>query len=148
MDENCISGTAKNIGGKVEEGIGRVTGDTKTQAAGVARQVSGSAQDMYGQARDAVSDMSDTARDTASSFEKIRQGRSRLSRTLQSLSRSEWDGYWAGCTAPCSGTMVRQLLGDRYGHDNASHHHYPSFVSRRRWLVRPGPLVLDLLNWR
>ncbi len=71
MDETRISGTAKNIGGKVEEGFGRVTGDTKTQAAGVARQVSGSAQDMYGQARDAVSDMSDTARDTASSFEKL-----------------------------------------------------------------------------
>ena len=71
MDENCISGTAKNIGGKVEEGFGRVTGDTKTQAAGVARQAGGAAQDVYGQARDAVSDVSDTARDTASSFEKL-----------------------------------------------------------------------------
>ncbi len=30
MDENRISGTAKNIGGKVEEGFGRVAGDTKT----------------------------------------------------------------------------------------------------------------------
>jgi hypothetical protein len=39
MDENRVSGTAKNIGGKVEEGFGRFTGDTKTQAAGVAKQV-------------------------------------------------------------------------------------------------------------
>jgi uncharacterized protein YjbJ (UPF0337 family) len=31
MDENRVSGTAKNIGGKIEEGFGRVTGDTKTQ---------------------------------------------------------------------------------------------------------------------
>ncbi len=71
MDENCLSGTAKNIGGKLEEGVGRVTGDTKTQVEGIARQVSGTAQDMYGQARDAASDMADTARGTASSFEKL-----------------------------------------------------------------------------
>ena len=44
MDENRLSGTAKNIGGKLEEGIGQVTGDTKTQAEGIARQVSGAAQ--------------------------------------------------------------------------------------------------------
>ena len=31
IDENRVSGTAKNIGGKVEEGFGRVTGDTKTR---------------------------------------------------------------------------------------------------------------------
>ena len=71
MDENRVSGTAKNIGGKVEEGFGRFTGDTKTQAAGVAKQVSGAAQDMYGQARDVASDAAGTARDTASSFEKM-----------------------------------------------------------------------------
>jgi uncharacterized protein YjbJ (UPF0337 family) len=74
MDENRISGTARNIGGKVEEGFGRVTGDTKSQAEGMAKQVAGSAQDMYGQARDAASDMADTARDTATSFEKWLRG--------------------------------------------------------------------------
>ena len=71
MDENRISGTAKNIGGKVEESFGSVPEIPRLQAAGVARQLSGSAQDMYGQARDSVSDISDTARDTASSFEKL-----------------------------------------------------------------------------
>jgi uncharacterized protein YjbJ (UPF0337 family) len=71
MDENRLSGTAKNIGGKLEEGVGRVSGDTKTQAEGIARQVGGAAQDMYGQARDAASDMAGTARDTASSFERV-----------------------------------------------------------------------------
>jgi uncharacterized protein YjbJ (UPF0337 family) len=71
MDENRISGTAKNIGGKVEESFGRTVGDTKTQAEGIAKQVSGTAQDMYGHARDAASNMSDTARDTASSLEKL-----------------------------------------------------------------------------
>jgi uncharacterized protein YjbJ (UPF0337 family) len=71
MDENRLSGTAKNIGGKLEEGFGQVTGDSKTQAEGIARQVSGTAQDLYGQARDAASDIAGTARGTASSFEKL-----------------------------------------------------------------------------
>ena len=46
MDENRVSGTAKNIGGKVEGGVGRFTGDTKTQAEGIAKQVSGAAQEV------------------------------------------------------------------------------------------------------
>ena len=71
MDENRVSGTAKNIGGKLEEGFGQVTGDTKAQADGVVKQVKGTAQDMYGQARDAASDVAGSARDTASSFEKL-----------------------------------------------------------------------------
>jgi uncharacterized protein YjbJ (UPF0337 family) len=71
MDENRISGTAKNIGGKIEEGFAGVTGDIKTQASGAAKQVSGAAQDMYGHARDIASDAVGTARDTASSFEKM-----------------------------------------------------------------------------
>ena len=32
MDENRVSGTAKNIGGKVEEGFGRFTGDTRNRS--------------------------------------------------------------------------------------------------------------------
>jgi uncharacterized protein YjbJ (UPF0337 family) len=70
MDENRVSGTARNISGKVEEGLGRLTGDTETQTEGIAKQVSGAAQDIYGQARDVASDMAGAARGTASSFEK------------------------------------------------------------------------------
>lgn len=55
-DENRIAGTARNIGGKVEEGVGRLTGDTKTQIHGIADQAVGTAQDLYGQARDAAAD--------------------------------------------------------------------------------------------
>jgi uncharacterized protein YjbJ (UPF0337 family) len=69
MDENRIAGTAKNMGGKVQEGFGRVTGDAETQAKGIGNQVRGSAQDLYGQARDSASDLADAARDSASSFE-------------------------------------------------------------------------------
>ena len=31
MDEDRISGTATNVGGKIEEGVGRLTGDARTQ---------------------------------------------------------------------------------------------------------------------
>jgi uncharacterized protein YjbJ (UPF0337 family) len=64
MDEDRISGTARNLGGKVEEGLGRTTGDMKTQLQGKLDQATGAAQDLYGQAADA-------ARDTAVSFDKL-----------------------------------------------------------------------------
>jgi uncharacterized protein YjbJ (UPF0337 family) len=63
MDENRVSGTARNIGGKIEEGAGKLVGDTKTQFQGKIDQVGGAAQDLYGQA-------ADVARETASGFEK------------------------------------------------------------------------------
>ena len=56
MDENRTSGAAKNLGGKVEEGFGRVTGDAKTKAQGQMKQAEGSIQDLYGQAVDAAED--------------------------------------------------------------------------------------------
>jgi uncharacterized protein YjbJ (UPF0337 family) len=63
MDENRVEGTARNLGGKVQEGFGKVTGNARTQAEGLANQAAGAAQDLYGQA-------AETARETASSFEK------------------------------------------------------------------------------
>jgi uncharacterized protein YjbJ (UPF0337 family) len=63
MDENRISGTARNLGGKAEESFGRVTGDLKAQAQGKLDQAVGTAQDLYGQTADA-------ARDTAATFDK------------------------------------------------------------------------------
>jgi uncharacterized protein YjbJ (UPF0337 family) len=56
MNEDRILGTAKNLGGKVEEGVGRVTGDAKTQIQGKLDQAVGTAQDLYGQAADAAVD--------------------------------------------------------------------------------------------
>jgi uncharacterized protein YjbJ (UPF0337 family) len=70
MDENRIAGTARNLGGKVEEGVGRATGDAKTQVRGIADQAAGAAQDLYGQARDSAADAAVAARDTAASLEK------------------------------------------------------------------------------
>jgi uncharacterized protein YjbJ (UPF0337 family) len=70
MDESRIAGSARNLGGKVEEGLGRVTGDNKTQAQGIADQAVGAAQDLYGQARDTAADAAVAARDGAVSLEK------------------------------------------------------------------------------
>src|SRR6516164_1005814 len=63
MDEDRIAGTARKLGGKVQEEVGRFTGDTQTQIKGMANQAAGTAQDLYGQAADA-------ARDTAATFDK------------------------------------------------------------------------------
>ena len=63
MDENRLSGTARNLGGKAEEGVGRVSGDVKTQLQGKLDQAAGAAQDLYGQTADA-------ARETAITFDK------------------------------------------------------------------------------
>jgi uncharacterized protein YjbJ (UPF0337 family) len=62
MEGNRLEGTARNLGGKVQKGIGRVTGDAKTQAEGIGNQVRGKAEDLYGQA-------ADNARNTASSLD-------------------------------------------------------------------------------
>jgi uncharacterized protein YjbJ (UPF0337 family) len=69
MDENRMAGTAKNLGGQVQEEFGRVTGDTATQIRGAANRVRGAAQDLYGQARDAGSEFAGAAADRASSLE-------------------------------------------------------------------------------
>jgi uncharacterized protein YjbJ (UPF0337 family) len=54
MDEHQVTGTAKNLGGKIEEGFGRIAGDAQTQLKGQAKQVAGAAEDLYGQAKDAA----------------------------------------------------------------------------------------------
>ena len=52
VDENRIEGTARNIGGKIQDAVGAVTGDAATQARGQMNRVAGSAQNAYGQAVD------------------------------------------------------------------------------------------------
>lgn len=63
MDENRVTGTARNVAGKLEENAGRITGDAKTQLRGTLDQVAGAAQDLYGQT-------ADVTRDTAVTFDK------------------------------------------------------------------------------
>jgi uncharacterized protein YjbJ (UPF0337 family) len=44
MDENRVEGTARNLGGKVQEGVGRVTGNAQTPVEGLANQAAGTAK--------------------------------------------------------------------------------------------------------
>jgi uncharacterized protein YjbJ (UPF0337 family) len=69
MDSDRISGTARNIGGKVEEGFGKAVGDVTREIKGKADQAMGSAQDLYGQAKDTASDAVEAAKQGVSDVE-------------------------------------------------------------------------------
>jgi uncharacterized protein YjbJ (UPF0337 family) len=56
MTDDRIAGTAKNLGGKVQEGFGSMTGNRSQEAKGKANQAEGALQDMYGQAKDVAGD--------------------------------------------------------------------------------------------
>ena len=54
MDTDRIKGAAQEVGGKVQQGFGRLTGDGSTQAEGAAREFGGKAQGLFGEAKDQV----------------------------------------------------------------------------------------------
>ena len=56
MDKDRIAGSAKNAKGSVKEAIGKVTGDSKTQAEGTAEKTAGRAQNAVGGVKDAMRD--------------------------------------------------------------------------------------------
>lgn len=49
-----VEGTAREFGGRVQETVGDVTGDTKTQAQGLYNQASGQAQQAAAQFSDVI----------------------------------------------------------------------------------------------
>ena len=60
MDEDRVKGAATNIGGKVKDAVGGLTGDTKTQAEGKMDQATGQLQNTIGSAKDAVQEGAST----------------------------------------------------------------------------------------
>ena len=56
MDENRVEGVARDVGGKLEDAAGGLTGDGPTQARGKVNQAGGQAQNTYGQLADGVRD--------------------------------------------------------------------------------------------
>ena len=70
MNADRMEGTARSMGGKLEEGFGRATGDVKSQVEGTVQQAVGAAQDLYGQARETASDAAAAVRRQAGSFEQ------------------------------------------------------------------------------
>jgi uncharacterized protein YjbJ (UPF0337 family) len=87
MDKDRIAGTVKDVAGKVEGGLGDMTGDKETQASGRAREATGVVQNLYGQAKDAARDASDAAmgfaKDTINSSETLRDGTQAVAKTVQ-----------------------------------------------------------------
>jgi uncharacterized protein YjbJ (UPF0337 family) len=69
MNEDRVVGNAKNLGGRMEEGFGRATGDVKTQVEGKAKQAEGAVQDAYGQVKETASDAVEAIRESASDAE-------------------------------------------------------------------------------
>lgn len=65
MTDDRMAGTAKNLGGKLQEGYGSATGDFAQEAKGKLKQAEGAAQDLYGQAKDALTDAARVAQDSA-----------------------------------------------------------------------------------
>jgi uncharacterized protein YjbJ (UPF0337 family) len=56
MDKDRIAGSAKKTKGSVKEAIGKITGDSKTQAEGTAEKTAGQAQNAVGGIKDTVRD--------------------------------------------------------------------------------------------
>jgi uncharacterized protein YjbJ (UPF0337 family) len=52
MDKDRIEGAGTNIKGKIKEGVGKMTGDAKTEAEGQDDQVKGKAQNAVGGLKD------------------------------------------------------------------------------------------------
>ena len=102
MDEDRIAGTARKLGGKIQEDVGRFAGDTQTQIKGVANQAAGTAQDLYGQAADA-------ARDTAATFDKW------LRNTIETQPYTTAIvalGIWMAVGTDASATLVVNIFGN------------------------------------
>ena len=57
VDDDRVEGAAKNVGGKIKEGVGKATGDEKLRREGQVDQVKGKAQNTVGGVKD-------TARET------------------------------------------------------------------------------------
>lgn len=64
VDENRIEGAARNMGGKLQDAVGGLTGDTATQARGKVSQTAGNAQNALRSAADTATEWSGTVADT------------------------------------------------------------------------------------
>jgi uncharacterized protein YjbJ (UPF0337 family) len=54
MNEDQIKGKAKDIGGKIQEQVGKAVGSSEQQAKGLSKQVEGKVQEKAGDVKDAI----------------------------------------------------------------------------------------------
>jgi uncharacterized protein YjbJ (UPF0337 family) len=57
MNKDQVKGKAKDIGGKIQEGVGKVVGSNKQQAEGLAKQAEGKVQEKTGDVKEAAKDI-------------------------------------------------------------------------------------------
>jgi uncharacterized protein YjbJ (UPF0337 family) len=56
MNKDQVKGKAKDIGGKIQEQVGKVVGSSKQQAEGLAKQAEGKVQEKAGDVKEIVKD--------------------------------------------------------------------------------------------
>ena len=56
MNKDQVKGTAKDVGGKIQEEAGKLVGSKETQAKGLANQAEGKVQQKVGDLKEAVKD--------------------------------------------------------------------------------------------
>jgi uncharacterized protein YjbJ (UPF0337 family) len=56
MDKDRIKGAAKQVKGSLKEAIGKITGDTKSQAEGAVEKAAGRTQSTVGGVKDSMRD--------------------------------------------------------------------------------------------
>lgn len=56
MNKDQIKGAAKNLGGKIQEGAGRLVGSKKEEAKGLKNQAAGRAQQSFGNLKQDIKD--------------------------------------------------------------------------------------------
>jgi uncharacterized protein YjbJ (UPF0337 family) len=56
MNEDQVKGKAKDIGGKIQEEVGKVVGSSEQQAKGLSKQVEGKTQEKFGDAKEVIKD--------------------------------------------------------------------------------------------
>ncbi len=59
MEKDRAKGIGKQISGSIKEAVGKITGDTKTEAEGTAEKAAGKAQTAVGGAKGKVRDVID-----------------------------------------------------------------------------------------
>lgn len=56
MNKDQVKGKAKDVGGKIQEAVGKVVGSNKQQAEGLASQAEGKVQKKVGDAKEVIKD--------------------------------------------------------------------------------------------
>ena len=107
MNSNEFEGAAKEIKGRVKDGIGGLTGDTGTQAEGKVDELAGKAQRKMGDVADAASDALHDASDKAGDYA------SRASATLRDAADTvRQEAQAAGSAMYDAGAKAGVVVGD------------------------------------